>query len=71
MNHEVLDLRLRLFGLTTTPIVTKYMEWCLNITLLAQMFDETNQLRSRFLGYEHRQALAKSCVQTEGKLNVF
>jgi len=58
MNRDVLDLTVPVPILNTRPLLTKILEWNINLCIMKYVFDDQGQLRSAFITDTHKRLLA-------------
>lgn len=58
IDRDVLDLTIPLPFLNSRPLLTKTLEWNINLCIMKYVFDEQGQLRTAFIKDTHKQLLA-------------
>ena len=58
INRDVLDLTIPVPILNTRPLLTKTLEWNINLCIMKYVFDEQGQLRPAFIKDAHKRLLA-------------
>jgi autophagy-related protein 9 len=58
INRDVLDLTVPVPILNTRPLLTKILEWNINLCIMKYVFDDQGQVRSAFIKDAHKRLLA-------------
>ena len=58
INRDVLDLTVPVPILNARPLLTKILEWNLNLCIMKYVFDDQGQVRSAFIKDAHKRLLA-------------
>jgi autophagy-related protein 9 len=58
INRDVLDLTVPVLILKTRPLLTKILEWNINLCIMKYVFDDQGQVRSAFIKDAHKRLLA-------------
>lgn len=57
INRDVLNLTVPVPILNTRPLLTKILEWNINLCIMKYVFDDQGQLRSAFITDAHKRLL--------------